>query len=256
MMSNKKVFFLICICLVSFLKAGNDIVISHGWNLIGSSYGVDLSETFQSPAIKTIWIWDKGEWAAYSPDKTIQKKIQKSFKLITTTNPFQGFWVYSSIGPLSIKLIELPPLPGDSGYITDNLRNGWNLLGSSVPIDLNKTFNSYEYKVVFAYQSGQWMFYSSRQDIVKKLNKKFPFITKIQNNQGFWVYYESVSPDLPSFSYDNGNENVYDTNTSILQRAQRSIYITYDKTGKVIETNNEKYKYDKNGNIMAIGVMQ
>ena len=67
---------------------------------------------------------------------------------------------------------------------TFNLHKGWNLIGSSYPINIkNSEFNSSNIAIIFTYKNNKWFYYSNKYKL-----KKYPKINVIPANQGAWVY--------------------------------------------------------------------
>ena len=89
--------------LVSSFAFAETVNIHAGWNLVGSSNSVDVSQINDSN-IKIIWRWHNGEWQAYSKYSNIQNILnQKNITQFTVTDPNEGFWVYS-MQPTTINL--------------------------------------------------------------------------------------------------------------------------------------------------------
>ena len=98
---------------------------------------------------------------------------------------------------------------------TFNLHKGWNLIGSSYPINLeSQEFNNDNISLVFTYKDGKWYYFSNSI----KLN--YPLITTIPANQGAWVYSKSdIVINYPSSALStNLSTNVADTNLTYEQK--------------------------------------
>ena len=75
---------------------------------------------------------------------------------------------------------------------TFNLNQGWNLVGvspSSGVVDIHKTFDNSNIKVVWSYHQGQWYGYSPNSNIENLITKNgFGDFSVASGNVGFWVY--------------------------------------------------------------------
>jgi uncharacterized protein (DUF1800 family) len=68
------------------------IHLKEGWNLVGSnSYIDDLNGTFNSEAIRFVWLYDSGDWILFSPEDP----NNYGFPLIEKIERNDGLWIYS-----------------------------------------------------------------------------------------------------------------------------------------------------------------
>ena len=156
-----------------------------GWNLIGSSDDINLSNNFQK--IKIAWSYDnsKKSWSFFSKDSDLKTAL-KEYKTINIIPKNSGCWILSE-GNATIKTFSKKLAVDTYRYV--NLKNGWNLFGSSYAIDLPATFKNGA-DVVWSYDSltKKWSSFSPIESIKSKIKDKYNFITSTKNNDAFWVY--------------------------------------------------------------------
>jgi len=89
--------------LLSSFAFAETVNIQAGWNLVGSSNSVDISQ-INNNNIKIIWRWHNGKWQAYTNYPEVQALLNNyGITEFTITDPNEGFWVYS-IQPTTINL--------------------------------------------------------------------------------------------------------------------------------------------------------
>jgi|GEM_PF-4033256 len=65
-----------------------------GWNLKGTSEGVELSE-LKVPGLKFVWTYRNGEWFFWSPNSDLVDYARDliGLEIIDSIKPYEGFWV-------------------------------------------------------------------------------------------------------------------------------------------------------------------
>ena len=56
----------IALLSIGVLAMADVLSLNKGWNLLGSSKGIDLEKVFNKQEVKTIWRWVNGKWEIYS----------------------------------------------------------------------------------------------------------------------------------------------------------------------------------------------
>ena len=111
------------ITLNGLKPSSTTIHLNPGWNLIAlkSEGSVKVEEIFQNiPGIITVWKWEEGKWAVWSPIPKLKTIIEKyvnqgKLKHLTVINAGEGFWVNSQqpanieTGTEEATQLEAPP---------------------------------------------------------------------------------------------------------------------------------------------------
>ena len=78
---------------VSSNTYGQTVELKKGWNLKGSPCSMNMS-VFNNQDISTVWKWEGGKWAVWSPDPKIMNIIQfYGLDVINSIEPLDGFWI-------------------------------------------------------------------------------------------------------------------------------------------------------------------
>ena len=93
----KKRLLFSSLAAASLLFASDSVMVEEGWQLLGTSSGIENMEVFDKPSIRTVWTYDKSSqsWKVYSPDENINVLVDANplISTLETINPNEGFWV-------------------------------------------------------------------------------------------------------------------------------------------------------------------
>ena len=88
------------LAVASVLNATESLNIHQGWQLLGSSNDINVTNVFNKSDIKTVWIFDRKtqSWKAYSPDSNLMQLINDNANIgsLDYIAPNSGFWVYAT----------------------------------------------------------------------------------------------------------------------------------------------------------------
>ncbi len=143
----KKIFSSLVLISISNMYATDNIEITTGWQLVGSSYEVkDVSKVFNKSSIKVIWIFDKDtmKWKGYSPNSQIMQLLQNhNIEIFSYMPKNSGFWVFGQ-NPDNIVI-------GNSTSVDDNDSSNENTNN-----DDNTTQNNNSGLTITQTDNSQW----------------------------------------------------------------------------------------------------
>ena len=171
--------------------------LSDGWNLISAN--IPLKNI--TDKINIIWQYDtNSKWSAYSANQTTQDKINDIVSISTINNISieKGSWVYSS----EEDIIYIEEVDTSSLNECINVKQGWNLLGTALDIDVEEYFqDSSKVNIVWTYESSTqtWSAFSADDTLknsIKETSDNISLLSTINKNKGFWLK-SLVSECLP-----------------------------------------------------------
>ena len=89
------------------------------------------------------------------------------------------------------KILSITALLSCLNADTFYLNKGWNLVGISQKsgvIDIHKTFNNSNIKVVWSYKNSKWYGFSPNKNTQTLITQKYEDLKEISGNRGFWIY--------------------------------------------------------------------
>ncbi|MCH9741018.1 MAG: beta-propeller domain-containing protein [Epsilonproteobacteria bacterium] len=194
---------LITLLFSSILLADSVLLLKKGWQLIGSSTAIEDLSKFTTQNVEQVWHYDATaqQWLGYSPDATIQAKINdQNISKLTTLKNWHGFWVKSKENwALTLPSTSLSSAPSNENSANDTieLKEGWNLI--SLPVDTVLSADIFEGMTVWKYNPNQeWELFDEQQT-----QEDFPRLGHIKNSDGIWVKAST------------------DTNISVMQEASK-----------------------------------
>ncbi len=180
----KKVLF-ITILIFYTLEASSVLLVKKGWQLIGSSTPINMSE-FKSKNVEQVWHFNANtqRWQGYSPNRNIMIKMKENnISKLISLQPWHGFWIKSKRDwALTFKDRELKTAPENENISKDKiiLKKGWNLI--SLPID--SVVSPYIFKGLTVWKyNGEWRLFDKNN----QTDKEFPPINSIKNSDGLWI---------------------------------------------------------------------
>jgi len=155
-----------------------------GWNLLGTSCGFKTDEVFDT-SILTAWVWREGRWFIWSKDEDILSLVKKyGLPTFSFIKAGEGFWINGiGNGTLYVDLLS-------NCTSIFSLKPGWNLLGTSQPITLQKFYSQYSQNVkyIWIWKNGIWKFWSPLSSLMEVAKiYGIPTIRQVEANMGFWV---------------------------------------------------------------------
>jgi uncharacterized secreted protein with C-terminal beta-propeller domain len=158
--------------------ADSTLLLKKGWQLIGSTNDIESLDIFKPKDVEQVWAYDGStqKWLGFSPDSTIQKKINdKGFSTISSLKSWHGFWVKSK-DDWALRFKD----EKQSKDTNITLKKGWNLI--SLPINSTVSPHIFDDKTVWKYtKNSEWQFFN------KEKNEDFKPISYISNSDGIWV---------------------------------------------------------------------
>jgi len=131
--------------ITSSLIATDNFNLHTGWNNIGSSNKIDITKTFNNPNIKVVWKYDNTtkKWLAYSPDETLQNKIQTlGFSKLDITKENEAFWILTAKDiNVNNEINTTSLLAGKSFYLVHKYVGDPDLEKYGWVMDYNVSFN-------------------------------------------------------------------------------------------------------------------
>ncbi len=116
---------------------------------------------------------------------------------------------------------------------TITVEKGWNLFGSVVSIDLNKTFASYpQINLAWLYDnsSKNWLVYGNNQTYKDKISKtNYTQISKVERKSGFWILNDGEKIEV-----ELKEANSSSTNSTSLGRKFLNVEANFSRTGNVV----------------------
>ena len=116
-----------------YVSDGNMLQVNNGWNLLGNSWAMtwDVAKLFgDSTKIISVWAWNNGGWAFYSPSMTPADLsaylATKGYQALTTISYGQAFWVNAS-QPASIPVVIEENTANYQSFWLMPLTCGWAL---------------------------------------------------------------------------------------------------------------------------------
>ena len=180
----KKIIILITF-LFSLTMADSVLLVKKGWQLIGSSIPLTDMSKFTKENVEQVWHFDAKtqKWLAYSPDASVQKKIEnKKIGKLTELKTWHGFWVKSKKDWTMVfedKKLNSEPTNNKSADVIE-LKKGWNLI--SLPVDTVVSADIFEGMTAWKYSNNQWELSDPTQE-----SSEFPKLGHIKNSDGIWV---------------------------------------------------------------------
>lgn len=142
-------------------KQKQELLIKKGWHMLG--FNLPIDEATLSKINGIIWSYNDGQWSCYG-NSDIQEICKKSYKLLKSIAPNNGFWVYED----NEKRVSIQKsfVAIKSDYVA-----GWNL--TTNPTDTNLTYNGS--KLIWEYDDNWHNSYEENITIIP--------------NEGFWIRY-------------------------------------------------------------------
>jgi uncharacterized secreted protein with C-terminal beta-propeller domain len=156
--------------------------IKKGWQLLGVPVTLDVATTFNTKSVDIVWGFDGAtqSWRGYSPDAKTQTKILQQHAQLTSLEPWQAFWVFStSDWRLDFKEHSLATRAKNS---TITLEEGWNLVALPQKSVVSKNFFG---------DAVVWKYTADNEWNVNDETLSFPPIDAIATSEGLWVKSET-----------------------------------------------------------------
>ena len=139
-------------------------------------------------SVTSAWKWENGTWSVYLPGETdggASYASSKSFGLLSTLNPGEGFWVNSK------SVVQLT-IPGATATGALTFASGWNLVGlknsQAVTVAEMMTANP-QIISMWKWESGTWAVALPAENSPGTYadSKGFGVLNTINPGEGFWV---------------------------------------------------------------------
>ncbi|CAA6801616.1 MAG: Unknown protein [uncultured Sulfurovum sp.] len=180
----KKIIILISL-LFSLSMADSTLLIKKGWQLIGSSVSLQDMSKFSLKNVEQVWHFDATTqtWLGYSPDSTIQKKIEaQNIGTLSHLKSWHGFWIKSKEDWTMVfedKILSSQPVQATSSDVIE-LKKGWNLI--SLPIDTVVSPDIFKGMTTWKYNDTQWELANNTVE-----TSNIPKLGHIKNSDGIWL---------------------------------------------------------------------
>ena len=181
-----KKIIVILTSIFSLSMADSTLPIKKGWQLVGSSTTLTNMSLFTKENVEQVWHFDAStqKWLGYSPDKTIQDKIEaQNIDKLKKLNSWHGFWLKSKKEwTLTFKDKELSSEPTNKrSSDAIELKKGWNLI--SLPVDSVVSAKIFKNMTVWKYNPEQKWELSDKH----ASKESFPPLGHIKNSDGLWI---------------------------------------------------------------------
>jgi hypothetical protein len=74
---------------------------------------------------------------------------------------------------------------------TKKIYNGWNLVGTSSAVDLNRTFGNYpDISLIWGYDSlnKNWFAWGNSESMKNRIIENYSFVKEIKDREGLWIF--------------------------------------------------------------------
>jgi len=177
--------------VASTLNASQSISIEKGWNLIGTSQDIDVS---QLDSTRIAWAWDNN-WSVKDFSNSSSSELSK-YNTLSTIKSGDGFWVYSD----NVQTLSLDGTPPQDTKLS--IKKGWQLKSikdnSSLLLDSFKEDDNIT--SVWGYKNNKWQLYlpniTKLNETIASSSNAIEKLSSIEYGQGFWVNSGSDISDI------------------------------------------------------------
>ncbi|MEA3315018.1 MAG: hypothetical protein U9Q30_04110 [Campylobacterota bacterium] len=186
---------LLALLSASIVYGSSDInITSNQWQFLGMQQNTNLSE-LDLNSNDIIWNYKNNSWNCFKKDVDLSNICNE----ITTLNSGDGFWLYSD-NSYNLSLEE-----NNLTIQEASLSNGWNMVSPIVNnMDTNDMFSYKNINSIWSYSDNNWLLWIPFEN-----NTNFTTLTKIDKNQGFWIYSNSdiegsyIYKDIINYDYNS-----------------------------------------------------
>jgi hypothetical protein len=145
-----------------------------GWNLVSGNIDRD---SLLNGNIDMMWKYANNSWQAYANDRnTVNLLKTAGIDLIDEITIAHGLWANVSQSQ------TLVILDNNSTSSSDNIKQGWNFLGTDSDKSVeNISCSQWEPASIWKYSNGTWKVYAPTMDY------KLPTFDTVLSNEGFWL---------------------------------------------------------------------
>jgi len=186
---------LLALLSASFVYGNSDVnITSNQWQFLGVQQDVNLS-TLNLQNNDTIWSYKNNSWSCFQKSVDLSEICYQ----VDTLDSGDGFWLLSDT---SYNL----SLPENNTIIKEkDLYKGWNMVTPIVnSIDTNDMFSYKDINSIWSYNDNNWSLWTPFQK-----DTNYSKITKIDKNQGFWIYSNinnigsNIYKDINNYDYNS-----------------------------------------------------